>query len=58
MKILETGDIALQDRDGKVPGDLAELAGKSLLQLYAEEAPSKSHLVAALLKAQQIPAGL
>ena len=46
---------ALQDREGKVPGDLAELAGQSLLQLYAEEAPSKLPLVAALLKAQQIP---
>ena len=45
----------LQDRDGKVPGDLAELAGQSLLQLYADEAPSKSQFVAALLRAQQIP---
>lgn len=38
-----------------MPGDLAELAGHTLLQLYVEQAPSKSHLVAALLEAQQIP---
>ncbi|CAL5228783.1 g11975 [Coccomyxa viridis] len=44
-----------RDREGKVPGDLAELAGQNLLQLYSEEAPSKLPLVAALLKAQRIP---
>ncbi len=47
--------MSLQDRDGKVPGDLAVLAGETLLSLYAAEAPSKTGMVAALLKAQQIP---
>ena len=42
----------LQGRDGKVPPDLTELAGESLLQLYAKEAPSKLPLVTALLEAQ------
>ena len=55
LMVLTTLKMLLQDRDGKVPGDLAVLAGETLLSLYAAEAPDKTGLVAALLKAQQIP---
>lgn len=55
LMVLTALEMSLQDRDGKVPGDLAVLAGETLLDLYAAEAPSKTGLVAALLKAQQIP---